>query len=155
MPSVLGEKGTSTSQGEKICLSLCKKILGPNLVLLQQCTLTASTESTLHCPEGKLRPRSLACRATKLKPLLFREAWLCGQSYSFQLPTRPSVHPWEGHAYLGCKQCRCPWAPQAVNMMSCGSTHSPLCARVPEWASQVLRGRHQLWPTAKGTGVRR
>lgn len=45
--SVLGEKGTSMSQGEKICLSLCTTTHGPDLVPLQQCTLAASTGSAL------------------------------------------------------------------------------------------------------------
>lgn len=99
--SVLGGEGTSTSQGEKICLSLCTTARGPDLVLLQQCTLTASTGFALHCPEGKLRPEEPTCSATKLKPPLSGQSQHCGHSCSFHLPTCPSVQPQEGHTLLG------------------------------------------------------
>ena len=104
--SVLGGEGTSTSQGEKICLSLCTTAQGPDLVPLQQCTLTASTGFALHCPEGKLRPGEPTCRATKLEPPLSGQARHCGRSCSFHLPhARLSSHRKDTHC-LGWKRSR-------------------------------------------------
>lgn len=100
-----------------------------------------------------------ACSAAEPKPPLFRQSQCCGLSCSLQLPMHLSVQPWEGHVLLGLGAMLLGGGVlgplRAVNMMSCGSVHSPLCVRVPKWASQVLRGRHRPWPTAKGTGVGR
>lgn len=113
--SVLGEKGTSTSQGDKICLSLCATTRGPDLVPLQQCTLTASSGSALHCPERKLRPErtGLQCSKAETIPL-----WAGTPLWPVLLPPAPRmpVCPAMGRTHIAWAGSDaagrgCPWAP--------------------------------------------
>lgn len=102
-------------------------------MLLQQCALTASTESTLHWPKGKLRPRKPACRATKLNhPSSGRHGYVASPTRSSSPRIHLSIHGKDTHIWAA-SDAAVLGPPRAVNMMSCGthSTHSPLCAWVP------------------------
>lgn len=130
--SVLGEKGTSVSQGEKICLSLFATALGPDIMLLQQCTLTASTGSALHCPEGKQAGKtSLQHSQDKTTPLRAGMAvWpvlLPPAPHTSVCPAMGRTHiAWAGSDVAGRG---CPWAPAGRKhdvMWQC--TQPALCA---------------------------